>query len=255
MLDISTGPGVGDSVVAPSAARPYLDEVGADPGSLRIGVLDHDPRGGPVDPLCAAAATDAAALLEQLGHHVAAAWPESLADPTITDQFMAQWSTNTAIGIRGLGRSVGRTLTADDVEPANWEMAEFAKAFSAVDLAESQAAVADFRRRTHRWWAQGWDLLVTPTCAQPPPRIGEHLATGADPMAGMRRSAQWVVFTGQFNMTGQPAISLPMAQTPDGLPLGVQLVAAYGREDLLIRVAAQLETACGWARRTPPSLG
>jgi amidase len=251
MLDISAGPGIGDSVIAPAPGLTYADEVGADPGVLRIGVLDHDPRGGTIDPVCADAATDAAALLASLGHHVDTSWPDSLADESMSTRFMAQWATNMAVGIAAMGRSLGRELTEDEVEPVNWAMAEFAKNFSAVDLAESQAAVADFRRRTLAWWAAGWDLLITPTVGQAPPRIGEHLATEADPMVGMRRSAEWVVFTGQFNMTGQPAISLPLAWTADGLPIGVQLVAAYGREDLLIRVASQLEAAQPWAHRHP----
>jgi amidase len=251
MLDISAGPGIGDSVIAPAHNSKYVDEVGADPGVLRIGVLAHDPRGTTIDPACAAAATDTASLLASLGHHVDTAWPDSLADESMSTRFMAQWATNMAVGIAAMGRSLGRELTEDDVEPVNWAMAEFARNFSAVDLAESQAAVADFRRRTLAWWAGGWDLLITPTVGQPPPRIGQHLATETDPMLGMKRAAEWVVFTGQFNMTGQPAISLPLAWNADGLPIGVQLVAAYGREDLLIRVASQLEAAQPWAHRRP----
>ncbi len=251
LLDLSAGPGIGDSVIAPAPTARYTDEVGADPGVLRIGVLDHDPRGTPVDPSCAQAANDTAALLASLGHQVDTSWPEALADQTISERFMAQWATNMAVGIAAMGRSLGRELTEDEVEPVNWAMAHFARNFSAVDLAESQATVAGFRRRVHAWWDTGWDLLITPTVAQPPPRIAEHLATDDDPMAGMRRSAEWVCFTSQFNMTGQPAISLPLAWSDDGLPIGVQLVAAYGREDLLIRVAAQLEAARPWTDRRP----
>lgn len=251
LLDLSAGPGVGDSVIAPAPSARYVDEVGADPGVLRIGVLDHDPRGTPVDPVCAQAANDTAGMLGSLGHQIDTSWPEALADQTVATRFMAQWATNMAVGIAAMGRGLGRELTEDEVEPVNWAMAHFARNFSAVDLAESQAAVADYRRRVQAWWDAGWDLLVTPTVAQPPPRIGEHLATDDDPMVGMKRAAEWVCFTSQFNMTGQPAISLPLAWTDDGLPIGVQLVAAYGREDLLIRVASQLEAARPWADRRP----
>ena len=93
------------------------------------------------------------------------------------------------------------------------------------------------------WWADGWDLLLSPTLSEPPVRIGEHDATPDDPMAGMKRAADFVSFTPPFNTSGQPAISLPLHVTPDGRPVGVQLAAAYGREDVLIQVASQLESA------------
>jgi amidase len=94
--------------------------------------------------------------------------------------------------------------------------------------------------------------LVTPTLGEPPVRIGELDPTPEDPLAGMRRAATFVPFTPAFNMSGQPAISLPLHRTAEGLPIGVQLVAAYGREDLLLRVASQLEAAHPWAHLRPP---
>ncbi len=252
LLDATHGPGIGDSVIAPPPVRPYVDELGADPGRLRIGLLDHDPRGGAIDPECTAAARAAAVMLEGLGHHVEVGSPEVLADPSMTARFMALWAANMATGIATFGAAIGRPLTADEVEPGNWAQAEFARHFSAVDLAEAQAAVATFRRRCQTWWADGWDLLLTPTLGEPPVRIGELDATPEDPMAGMRRAAIFVPFTPAFNMSGQPAISLPLHQDPDGLPIGIQLVAAYGREDLLLRVASQLEAAHPWAHLRPP---
>ena len=114
------------------------------------------------------------------------------------------------------------------------------------------AAVADFRRGLQAWWTQGWDLLLTPTLSEPPVKIGEHDATDDDPMAGMKRAGRFVTFTPPFNASGQPAISLPLHWNDDGLPIGIQLVAAYGREDLLLAVASQLECAHPWADRRPP---
>src|SRR5205814_8913879 len=102
-------------------------------------------------------------------------------------------------------------------------------------------------RRVATWWHEGWDLLLTPTLGGPPPRIGELL----NPDGGAARVAELVPYTTHFNVTGQPAISLPLAWNGDGLPIGVQLAAAYGREDLLIRVGAQLEQARPWAGRRP----
>lgn len=254
LLDATAGPGIGDAVIAPAPPRPYVDEIGADPGQLRIGLLDHDPRGAVVHPDCVAAVEHCATLLAGLGHHLDHAWPAALGDTTQTARFMVQWATNMATGIDSFAELLGRPLTAADVEPVNWAQAEFARASSAVDLATSQAAVARFRRGLQAWWDDGWDLLLTPTTAEPAPFIGEFLPTEDDPLAGLRRAATFVVFTGQFNMSGQPAISLPLHWNDDGLPIGVQLVAAYGREDLLIRVAAQLEAAHPWSARRPPAI-
>lgn len=252
LLDATHGPGVGDSVIAPAPLRPFVEEVGADPGRLRIGILDHDPRQNPIDGECAEAARAAGRMLDALGHHVEAAHPAVLADPSMAGRFMALWASNMAMGIASMSAQLGRELTADDVEPVNWVQAEYARRATAVQLAEALAAVASFRRAVQRWWADGWDVLVTPTLGEPPVRIGEHDATPDDPMAGMRRSARFVPFTPTFNLTGQPAVSLPLHWSADGLPIGVQFVAAYGREDVLIRLASQLEQAHPWADRHPP---
>ena len=108
-----------------------------------------------------------------------------------------------------------------------------------------------FTRAMAGWWADGFDLLVTPTLPEPPPRLGELVPDPAMPLKGWTRAGELVTFTLPFNVTGQPAISLPLHWTGDGLPLGVQLVAAHGREDLLIQVAAQIEEAHPWAARRP----
>jgi len=255
LLDLTAGPGIGDTVIAPAPERPYVDELGRNPGRLRIGMLDHDPRHNPVHPDCVEAVHVTARLLEGLGHDVEPNYPEALADTSLVGRFMAQWATNAGTGIAAISAALGRTATAEDVEPVNWAQAEFARQLAAVDLAESQAAVAGFRRDVQTWWADGWDLLLVPTTGEPPPLIGEHLAQPDDPMHGLRRAAQFVLFTSQFNMSGQPAISLPLHWNAAGLPIGVQLVAAYGREDLLFQVAAQLEAAQPWAHRHPPLVG
>jgi amidase len=251
LLDAIRGPGVGDTVIAPSPARPYTEEVGAEPGRLRIGVLDTHPRGEFVHDDCVAAARSVAATLEALGHQVAAEWPEVLADPAATEHFGTLWATQMAMAAAQFGTTLGRELTADDLEPVNWAQAEMARQFSAVDLATAQAAMYAFRRKLQQWWADGWDLLLTPTVAEPPPPLEEFAPDPDDAMAQSRRAWRFVPFTPPFNMSGQPAISLPLHWNDDGLPIGVQLVAAYGREDVLIQVAAQLESAQPWADRHP----
>jgi amidase len=251
LLDAVQGQGVGDTVIAPAPQRAYADELGADPGRLRIGLLDHHPRGGALHADCVTAVRQAAALLESLGHDVEPAFPASLADESFTPRFMAIWGAMMATGIDGYAAMLGRPLTEDDVEPINWAQAKHAERVNAVDFARGQAAVAEFRRATHQWWADGWDLLLTPTLGEPPLRVGELMPPGADPLHGMRRAGEFVPFTPAFNMTGQPGINVPLHWNVDGLPIGVQLVAGYGREDVLIRVASQLEAAQPWAHRRP----
>ncbi len=253
LLDAVHGPGIGDSIVAPAPRRPYADELRAEPGRLRIGLLDtHPQEGRSIHPDCTAAARAAAAMLEGLGHDVAVAHPAVLGDASFTGRFMAMWATAMAVGVDTMSKMAGRELNADDVEPVNWAQAAFARRLSGVDYAEALAAVMEFRRALHQWWADGWDLLLTPTLAEPPVMIGEHDATPDDPLAGMKRATQFVAFTPPFNASGQPAINLPLHRNAEGLPIGVQLVAGYGREDLLIAVAAQLEAAHPWADRRPP---
>jgi amidase len=251
LLDAVRGPGVGDVVIAPAPQRPYLEEVGADQPPLRIGLLDHHPYGHEVHSECALAARNTAALLESLGHHVEHAYPDAMRNSAFTKRFSALWSTNMGVSLTRVAATVGRDLTLDDVELHDWAQGEFAKHVSGLDFALAQAANVEFRRAVQQWWADGWDLLVTPTLAEPPTRIGEFANNTEQPMAPMIRASQIVAFTPAFNSSGQPAISLPMHWTPEGLPVGVQLVAAYGREDILIRVASQLETAQPWAHRRP----
>jgi amidase len=128
-------------------------------------------------------------------------------------------------------------------------LAALGRSASAPEYLESVLWLEGFRRRTISFWSeQGFDLLCTPVLAQPPPRLGEL----SDPVNGAAREIEISQFTAQFNVSGQPAVSLPLHWAPGGLPLGVQLVADYGREDLLIRVSSQLEQASPWADRHPP---
>lgn len=157
-----------------------------------------------------------------------------------------------AAAIARIEDTLGRPVTEDDVEPMNWAQAGYARRVSAVDYALALSAGAAHRRAIQQWWADGWDLLVTPTTAEPPTMLGDFANDAGQPMAPLARSAQFVPFTPAFNSSGQPAISLPLHWTPDGLPIGVQFVAAYGREDVLIRIASQLEQAMPWASRRPP---
>jgi amidase len=257
LLDAVHGPGVGDTVIAPPPVRPYAEELGADPGRLRIGLLDRHPTGGALHDDCVTAVRAAASLLEQLGHDVTPGHPPVLEDAEFPRRFAAMWAALMAVGIENLGAALGRPMTEDDIEPVNWAQGQYAAHLSATQYASALAAVAQYRRKVHQWWADGWDLLLTPTVAAPPLPIGalyesdDGLAND-NPMTPSVRAGRFVAFTPPFNATGQPAISLPLHWNDHGLPIGVQLVAAYGREDVLIRVASQLESAAPWADRRPP---
>ncbi len=247
LLDLLQGPGPGDMVVAPPPRRPYGEEVGAPTGRLRVGVLATSPTGA-LHPECAAAALEAAHLLEGLGHDVSDDHP--VIDPDAARWFLARWAVNARMSILAIGQQLGREITADDVEPMTWAIAGAGARLSGVDYAAALATSAAFTRSMARFW-EDHDLLVTPTLGDLPPRIGELVPPADDPFATQDRIAQLVPFTTHFNVTGQPAISLPLDVSPEGLPVGVQLVAAYGREDLLIRVASQLEAAAPWSSRRP----
>lgn len=265
VLDATHGPGVGDTVIAPQPLRPFLSEVGADPGRLRIGLLDHHPHHQPHDlspitdpdapgfvhPDCVTAVHAAARLLESLGHHVEDGFPEAMTDTTVGARFGAMWSTNMGIALKRFGDIIGRELGPGDAEAMNLAQASWARSTSAVDYALAVSAAVAYRRAVQSWWTQGWDLLLTPTLAEPPLPLGTIRNDASAPMAPLTRAGRFVPFTPTFNTSGQPAISLPLHWNDDGLPIGVQLVAAYGREDLLIRVAAQLEAAAPWAHRRP----
>ncbi len=143
---------------------------------------------------------------------------------------------------------LGRQISVEEYEPVNSLLAALGRSSSAPDYLESVLWLEGFRRRTIAFWSeQGFDLLCTPVLAQPPARLGEL----SDPVNGAAKEIETLQFTSQFNVSGQPAASLPLHWSPGGLPIGVQLVADYGREDVLIRVCSQLEEASGWVDRRP----
>jgi amidase len=251
LLDATHGPGIGDVIIAPTPRRPFIDEVGADPGRLRIGFLDFNPRGGDVHADCVEGVHKTAKLLESLGHHVEPGFPDIFSDNEIGRAFSMLWSTNMGTAIRRFSQALGREMTPNDIEAMNWAQAEFAKGVNGVDFSLAQASSIQFRRAIQSWWTKGWDLLLTPTLSAPPLPVGSMPNNPERPMTPLMTAGSWVAFTSQFNISGQPAISLPLHRTAEGLPVGMQLAAAYGREDLLIRVASQLEQAAPWAHLTP----
>lgn len=251
VLDAIAGYEPGDPYTAPPFTRHLVDEVGVNPGRLRIGVLSGAEMDGAVHPECVAGVERTAALLESAGHHVEASAPAAMSDPGLVERFVTVLAACTANDLRRLEEILGRPVGPDELEPDNLMYAEMGRSVTAVDYLACVEAQHAWSRRMLSWWhpadgSHGFDLLLTPVLAAPPPPIG-HLS-GPD---GAARVAELLLFTAQFNVTGQPAISLPLHRTADGLPVGSQLVAAYGREDVLVRVAAQLEEAAPWAPIAP----
>jgi amidase len=253
VLDAIAGVMPGDPYGAPPPSRPYAQEVGAAPGKLRIGVLTRAPgEQFTVHPECVAAAEKAGKLLESLGHRVEAGHPAALDELELGQHFSTMYATNAARLMEVLSLFCGRQLGAADFDNFNWTLAELGRAVSATQFVAALEWIHGFTRRIASWWESGFDLLLTPTLTLPPPQLGYFDPASQDPMLLGMKASQFAAYTLPFNMTGRPAISLPLHWSADGLPVGVQLVADYAREDLLLRVAAQLEAAQPWASRRPP---
>ncbi len=251
-LDSVHGPWPGDPYAAPPPRRPYAEEVGADPGRLRVGMLIGPTAGNPPPhPETVEAVEVTARLLESLGHTVEHSHPDVLDDPGVTEHFVTTWAAGLTWTIAYWSRIVGRAPTEDELEPTTRALAELGRGVTGEQLLTSREWLQSASRSMAGWWESGYDLLLTPTCGEPPPPLGEFVPTDVNPLGGLFRSTPFAMYTAGFNGSGQPAISLPLHWTEDGLPVGVQLVAAYGREDLLVQVAAQLEQAQPWADRWP----
>jgi amidase len=254
ILDVTAGPAPGDPYAAPAPVRPFLDEVGAAPGALRIGVMTKAGRDIELDPSCLEAVTGAAKLLQRLGHEV-----EEVSLPSFDDTRLTSGMGGVIAAALALDRSlwserVGRSASPDDIEPLNWMLAEAGSGLAATDYIQAVEDLHAYSRELMPWWRSGWDVLLTPTCPSPPPRLGT-LAPLQDPGPLMAEFGNLTYFTAPFDATGQPAMSLPVDPGAGGLPIGIQLVADTGREDVLFRLASQLEAERPWADRWPTIAG
>jgi len=244
LLDAVAGPNPGDKYPAPPPVRPYADEVGADPGRLRIAITTDPWSGVAVDPQVAAVTVTAGKLLEWLGHNVIEASPELDPEAIVEAAMLGAFATGAAV-----------LMAPRQPDRADME------AVSRRVLAETGAATAlgvmtaiDAQHRVTRpagLFFTRYDLLVTPTLGQLPAPHGtlDYDNPEYTVRSWLRRLFEYGPFTAPFNISGQPAISLPLGHSREGLPIGVQLVAGYGREDLLLPVAAQLEQAAPWRDR------
>jgi amidase len=254
VLDLISGNMPGDLYSAPAQSRPFRQELDIRPGRLKIGMMLRQPHDGAgLHPDCRLAVEDAAQLLESLGHWVRESHPGALDENKLMwHHFTDIVSCQTVSAIEQYEQIVGRKLSAEDVETGTWYFVERGLDISAASYLASIQWVHGWARRVARWWnGEGFDLLLTPTIATPPPPLGTLIATPENPTGHIERLMATIQFTPQFNATGQPAISVPLHWNRQGLPIGIQLVASFGREDLLLQVAAQLEEARPWSERRP----
>jgi amidase len=251
LLDVLSGYEPGDATWAPPPVRPFREAALAAPGRLNVGLLLEPPVSAELDPICARAAEDAGKLLEDLGHYVEIYDLEPLTERT-RQAFDDVWAVLAAEGVAAGGDLLGRPATADDVEPLTWALYEKGQALDALSYRSSFAEIQRAAREVVGA-TQAYDVLLTPALAERPVPIGT--ITGferPDPLGALARSDRFSPYTALWNMTGQPAISLPLFHGDDGLPLGVQLVGPPAGEEVLISLAAQLEEARPWKQRLSP---
>lgn len=244
LLDVMSGYEVGDPHWAPPPERPFAQEAAAEPGKLRIAFTARTPTDVPVDPDCVTAMEDAAKVLDSLGHEVDEATPD-WENADILPLFIKVWQTLSA----GSG--------IDDpslFEPVNEALARSALETSSIRYVRAVDELHRLSRRIVTFWDH-YDVLLTPTLALPPPEVGWLRDQESDPWAQFTKAGFWVAFTPVFNMTGQPAVSVPLWWNEAGLPIGVQLAGPPAGEAILIRLSAQLEQSRPWAANHPPNYG
>ena len=268
LIDVMAGPGAGDPYSVPPLERPLAEEVGAPPGRLRVAFTSGSLFGKATHPEAKAAVESAARLLSELGHEVEEARPEFDRERLVR-AYLTQIAAGVAVEIEEMGRWVGRKPSPAYFEPATWFLFQIGRHLSAAELQQAHDAAQAAGRSLAAFFSR-YDLLVTPTLAYPPVRLGElalktieraALATLRAIPAGPALRAILSQLAGTslertpntqlFNQTGQPAVSLPLHQTADGLPVGVQFAARYAEDGLLMRVASQIEAARPWKDRLP----
>jgi amidase len=249
LLDVLAGYEPGDATWAPPPAEPFAAAAGREPGRLRIGVTTDGPIDAELDPQCERAVRDAAELLSSLGHEVeevAAPW----AGQDLLRVFTLVFGTPVAMGVVFGSQMTGREPSEELVEPLTWTIWNGVRERSALDYMLARTRLSMATRAIVALW-NDFDVVMTPALAQRPVRIGEIDACSDEPWEDFRRSGEFTPYTAVFNVTGQPAISLPLFQGDDAMPLAVQLAGRPADEATLLSLGAQLEAARPWADRRP----
>jgi amidase len=249
LLDATSGHALGDPYCAPAPARPFVQEVGADAGRLRIAFSTKAPLGTPIHADCTGAVEDAARLLKDLGHEVVNDAP-AIDGEMMWNSFMTIWAAGVTWTIQNMNRAVGRMPAEGELEPLTTAFDEIGKKVTASDYLLSVQYFQILGRQVAEFM-KNYDVLLTPTLGSPPLLLGS-LAPTAEDVLGMRAAMEFVPFTPICNATGQPAMSVPLHWNAAGLPIGTHYIGRYGDEATLFRLAGQLEKARPWAARRPP---
>jgi amidase len=249
MLDAIAGPELSSPYHAPPPERPFADEVGREPGRLRIAFTDRSAHDEAIDPEIAAAVRDVASLLDRLGHHVEERAPRLRADPAAVMATIV--STNTALNVRLAEQRFGRAMTENDFEFFTLAIAQNAERAVTTDYVAAQLDAFRISRTLAEFLAS-CDVFLSPTLCAPPVRIGELNTMSQDLSQIGPTLRRYMPGTAMFNMSGQPAMSVPLAWNRAGLPLGMMFAARFGDEATLYRLAAQLEDERPWIDKLPP---
>ncbi len=249
MMDAIHGAEPSSPYVAPPPVRPFSQEVGRDPGQLRISFTDRSPYGDPVEPEIATAVREIAKLLAGLGHRVEERAPPLAADPAAAITTIV--SGNTGLTVRLLEQRFGRAMTSDDLELLTLASAHNSRKQTSVDYVAAQLAAFQISRGLATFF-EGCDVFLSPTLCMPPIRIGELNTMSEDLTHVAPILRRYIPGTSMFNMSGQPAMSVPLAWNKAGLPLGMMFAARLGEEGLLFRLAGQLEQVRPWKDKRPP---
>lgn len=249
LLDATAGPTPGDPYYAPPQERPYLEEVRRDPGKLRISFTDKRPGGSPCDPEINAAVRECAQFLASLGHNVEERAPTF--DANLPNAMRTIIAASTDHTLKQRAAAIGRAMTPDDVEHITWLTAMSARSMSATDYAEALTTIHRIGRQLAAFFAD-CDVFLAPTLCLPPLKLGELDMMTSDTEAYMRKISAYGPGTSMFNMSGQPSMSMPLAWSKSGLPLGMMFTARFGDEATLFRLAAQLEKERPWKDKAPP---
>ncbi len=249
ILDATHGPAPGDPYSAPPPARPFSAEVGASPGRLRIGFTCKTLAGTAPHPDVVRAVEVAATLCEDLGHDVFE-WEPALSGDLLMQAFLVVWTAGAAAALDGFALTTGRAATPESVEPLTLALAAAGRGHAAPSYLIATGMLQRLAREAVRSRSQV-DVYLTPVLAEPPVPLGTFDPPGDDPLAALTRASEFAAFTPVQNVTGEPAMSVPLSWNDSGLPIGVQFVGRYGDEATLFRPAAQLEDGSPWAGRVP----
>lgn len=249
LLDASAGAELGSPYFSPLSERPFLREVGIDPGRLRIATAIATPGGTPLDPDCRKAALDAAKLCESLGHRVEEA-QLPIDNAVMRGAFVTVLGVSLARVLDDAASTLGRAVTDQDIEPVTWATMQAGMKTNGVVYSRAIATLHQIGLAMARF-QRNYDVILSPTLAKPPVTLGLLSLSQENIPTWVKEVTEFSPYTALYNVTGQPSMSVPLYWTPDGLPIGVMFSARFGEDAMLFRLAAQLEKARPWAGLRP----